>query len=103
MLVPQDEEDVEQSADASASRARQWSRAALALGLLFASLPLAGRLFLGSWRFDGALDIAGLCVFAAVYLYFVGRGPRPPVPDSAVILHEALRLAASGATGRGLA
>jgi tetratricopeptide (TPR) repeat protein len=103
MPVRQDDEDVEPPAEALASRARQWWRAALALGLLFASLPLAGRLFLGSWRFDGALDIAGLCVFAAVYLYFVGRGPRPPVPDSAVILHEAIRLAASGATGRGLA
>ena len=27
------------------------------MALIFASLPLAGKLFLGSWRFDGALDI----------------------------------------------
>jgi tetratricopeptide (TPR) repeat protein len=103
MLVPPDDEDVEPPADASASRARQWCRAALALALLFASLPLAGRLFLGSWRFDGALAIAGLCLIAAAYLYFVGREGPTSIPDSAAILDEALRLAASGATARALA
>jgi tetratricopeptide (TPR) repeat protein len=103
MPVRQDDQDVEPPAEALASRARQWCRAAVVLGLLFASLPLAGKLFLGSWRFDGALDLAGLCMFAAAYLYFVGRGPRPPIPDSGLILNEALRLAALGATGRGLA
>ncbi len=102
MPVPQDDEDVELLAEASASRARQWCRAALALALIFASLPLAGKLFLGSWRFD-ALDIACLCMLAAGYLYFVERDRRPPTPDSATILNRALQLAASGATGRGLA
>jgi len=89
-------------ADAAASRARQWRRAALALAFLFASLPLAGRLFLGSWRFDGALDIAGLCLVAAAYLYFVGRETRLPIPDSAATLDEALHLAAVGEIGRAL-
>jgi len=103
MPAPQDDEDVERPADASASRARQWCRAALALGLLFASLPLTGRLFLGSWRFDGATGVACLCLVAAAYLYFVGRERRPPIPDSAAILDEAIRLAASGEIGRGLA
>jgi tetratricopeptide (TPR) repeat protein len=103
MLVPLDDEDVEPPADELASRARQWRRAALALALIFASLPLAGKLFLGSWRFDGALEIACLCLLAAAYLYFVGRDRRPQTPDSAAILDEALRLAATGATGRGLA
>jgi len=103
MSIPQQDEDVEPPSDASVSRARQWSRAALALGLLFASLPLAGKLFLGNWRFDGALEIACLCGFAAAYFYFAGRDPRPSIVDSATILDEALRLAASGATGRGLA
>ena len=88
---------------ASAARARQWRRAALALALIFASLPVAGKLFLGSWRFDGALDIAGLCVLAAAYLYFVGRDRRPQTPDSAAILDKALQAAGRGATGRGLA
>ena len=103
MPVPQDDEGVESPAEASASRARQWSRAALALALIFASLPLAGKLFLGSWRFDGALDIAGLCVLAAAYLYFVERDRRPQTPDSAAMLGQALQLASTGATGRGLA
>ena len=103
MHAPRDDEDVEPPEDASASRARQWCRAALALGFLFASLPLTGKLFLGSWRFDGAAAIACLCLVAAAYLYFVGRKRRPPIPDSAAILGEAIRLAASGETGRGLA
>ena len=103
MPVPRDDEDIEPAADASNSRVRQWGRAALALAFLFASLPLAGRLFLGSWRFDGALDLACLCLVAAAYLYFAGRESRPPLPDSAAVLDEALRLAASGATSRALA
>jgi len=100
---PQDDEDLEPSADAALSRARQWRRAALALAFLFASLPVAGKLFLGSWRFDGALEIGGLCLVAAAYLYFVGRETRPPIPDSAATLDEALQLAASGETDRALA
>jgi cytochrome c-type biogenesis protein CcmH/NrfG len=102
-LVMTDLEDVEPPADAVASRARQWSRAASALALLFASLPVAGKLFLGSWRFDGALDIACLCMIAAAYLYFVGRDRRPRVPDSAAMLGKALQLAATGAPRRGIA
>jgi tetratricopeptide (TPR) repeat protein len=101
--APQDDEDVEPPVDAGARRARQWRRAALALAFLFASLPLAGKLFLGSWRFDGALDLAGLCLVAAAYLYFVGRESRPAIPDSAAILDEALHLAESGQTDRALA
>lgn len=103
MPAPRDDEDMEPFADASASRARQWCRAALALALTFASLPLAGKLFLSSWRFDGALEIACLCLLAAAYLYFVGRDRRPQIPDSAAILDKALQLAATGETGRGLA
>jgi Flp pilus assembly protein TadD len=76
---------------------------ALGLAFLFASLPLAGRLFLGSWGFDGAPGIACLCLVAAAYLHFAGRKSRPPIPDSAAILDEAIRLAAAGETGRGIA
>jgi tetratricopeptide (TPR) repeat protein len=75
----------------------------VALAFLFASLPLAGKLFLGGWGFDGAPAIAGLCLVAAAYLYFVGRERRHPIPDSAAILDEALRLAALGETGRAIA
>src|SRR5215469_8737509 len=103
MHVPQDHEEGDPPPDASGSKARQWCRAVLALALLFASLPLAGKLFLGSWRFDGALDLAFLCTLAGAYLYFVGRDRRPQIPDSAAILDKALQLAGRGATRRGLA
>jgi tetratricopeptide (TPR) repeat protein len=103
MPVPQHDEDVQPPADAWVTRARQWCRAALALAVLFASLPLAGKLFLGRWGFDGAPGIACLCLVAAAYLHFAGRDRRPPIPDSAAILDEAIRLAASGETGRGIA
>ena len=103
MPAPQHDEEVEPPADAWASRARQWCRAALALAFLFGSLPLAGKLFLGGWGFDGAPGIACLCLVAAAYLHFVGRERRQPIPDSAAMLDEAIRLAASGETDRGLA
>src|ERR1035441_3836326 len=100
MPAPQHDERAEPRADAWASRARQWCRAALALAFLFGSLPLAGKLFLGGWGFDGAPGIACLCLVAATYLHFAGRERRTPIPDSAAILDEAIRLAASGETGR---
>ncbi len=100
MAVPPDDE--ERIAQDWTSRARQWSRAAVALAVLFASLPLAGQLFLGGWRFDGAIGVAGLCLVAAAYLYFVGREGRPSHPDSAAILDAALRLAETGHVRRGI-
>jgi len=103
MPAPQHDEDVEPPAGAWSSRARQWCRAALALAFLFASLPLASKLFLGRWGFGGAPEIACLCLVVSAYLYIAGRVRRPPIPDSATILDEAIRLAASGETGRGLA
>jgi len=102
MPAPRDDEDAPR-ADAWASKARQWRRAALALAFLFASLPLASKLFLGGWGFDGAPGIACLCLVVAAYLYIAGRERRRPIPDSAAILDEALRLAASGEAGRALA
>ncbi|HMC57821.1 MAG TPA: hypothetical protein VKJ01_01395 [Candidatus Solibacter sp.] len=100
--VDDDEEDAEPVADEWASRARRWCRAALALAFLFASLPLVGVLFLGSWGFDGSLGIACLCLIAAAYLHLAGRAPRPPLPDPSTILDEAIHLAASGETDRGI-
>jgi len=94
---------VEPPADAWPSRARQWCRAALALAFLFASLPLASKLLLGDWEFDGAQAIAGLCLVAAAYLYFVGRQSRPPIPDAAAILNESIGLAAAGDAGQAIA
>jgi tetratricopeptide (TPR) repeat protein len=103
MPVSRQDDHEEGPADAWPLRARQWSRAALALAFLFASLPLASKLLLGSWEFDGAFSIAGLCVVAAGYLRFAGREPQSPVPDSAAMLDAAIRLAASGDTGGGIA
>ncbi len=73
------------------------------MAILFASLPVMGRLFLGGWGFDGAPAIAFLCLVAAAYLYLAGRKRRPPIPDSATILEEAIRHAAAGETDRALA
>jgi tetratricopeptide (TPR) repeat protein len=103
MPGPQHDEDVEPPADAWPSRARQWSRAALALAVVFGSLPLTSRLIIGNWGFDDAPGIACLFLIAAVYLYLVGRVPQPPIPDSATILAEAIRVAAAGETDRGIA
>ncbi len=103
MPAPQHDEDVPPPEDAWPSRARQWCRAALALAILFASLPLASKVFVGSWGFDDATAIACLFLAAAAYLYFAGRESSPPIPDSASILDEAIRLAASGEIDRGIA
>ena len=100
-VAPQDER-LPPRADGWPARARQWSRAALALAVLFATLPLAAKLFLGSWGFDGAPTIACLCLIAAAYFHFAGRKERPAVPDSAAILHAAIRLAAAGKSGRAI-
>ena len=103
MPVPQHDEKVDPPAEAWPVRARQWYRAAVALAFLFGSLPLASRLFLGSWGFDGAAEIACLCLVAAAYLYLAGRARRLPLPDSATMLDKAIRLSAAGDTQRGIA
>jgi hypothetical protein len=54
---------------------------------------------MGNWGFDDAPGIACLFLIAAAYLYLAGRVRQPPIPDSATILGEAIRVAASGETG----
>ncbi len=103
MPAPQHDEDGESPSDAWSSRSRQWWRAALALAFVFASLPVASKLLLGNWGFDGALGIACLCLVAAAYLYLSGRASQPPLPDPATILGEAIRLAASGESDQAIA
>ena len=77
------------------ARARQWSRTAFALAGLFGSLPLAGRIFLGNWGFDGALELA--CLFAFVGLYFYLLGHRlARIPDESAMLQRAIDLAVHG-------
>jgi tetratricopeptide (TPR) repeat protein len=77
-------------------RARQWSRMAWAMALLFASMPAASRLFLGVWGFDGAAEIACLCLFLGTYFHIAGRRGGPPIPDPAAMLDQAIHLASSG-------
>src|SRR5204863_5374215 len=77
------------------SRARQWSRSAFALAALFASFPIAARLLLGEWAFEGATGIAGLWLAVGVYLYIRSRRLRT-LPDPAQLLDEAIRLFSVG-------
>lgn len=76
---------------------------ALALALLFASLPVVGRLFLGSWGFPDATLLACLCFLLAAYLYIRGRRSYRAAPDAASQLDGAIQLAASGQTERAIA
>jgi tetratricopeptide (TPR) repeat protein len=81
------------------ARARQWSRTAYALAALFASFPLAARVLLGEWTFEGAGGIAGLWLTAGVYLDIRSRRMRPS-PDGAALLDEAIQLAHVGEVER---
>ncbi len=78
-----------------AARAAQWSRTAFALAALFGSLPVASRLFLGTWSFAEAGGIAVLCAMAGVYLYLASRRFRS-LPDPASMMAEANELALAG-------
>jgi tetratricopeptide (TPR) repeat protein len=65
------------------------------MALLFGSLPLASRLFLGAWDFAGAADLSGLCVLIGIYFHVVSRR-FTTLPDPSSMLDEANRLAAAG-------
>jgi len=82
--------------------ARQWSRAAWALAVLFGSLPVAGRVVFGSWEFTSAMGIACLLALAGAYLHMRSRRYRTS-PDPATLLDQAHRLAAGGRADRALA
>jgi tetratricopeptide (TPR) repeat protein len=85
------------------SRVREWSRMAWGLGLLFASLPLAARLFLGSWGFDGAAEIAAVLLILGGYLHFISRRGPTGMPDPAAMLDQASDYAAAGRIDRAIA
>lgn len=94
-VMPPRRENANSSRSRPMRAATQWSRTALALGLLFATLPLAGRLLLGSWGFSDATLLALLCLLAAGYLQLRARRFRQ-APDPAALLDRSLQLAASG-------
>jgi tetratricopeptide (TPR) repeat protein len=83
-------------------RARQWSRTAWAMTAVFGSLPIASRLFLGSWGFEGSAEFACLCALLAIYLTVRSRRLRA-LPDPATMLDEAAHLASSGRVDRAIA
>src|SRR5689334_21268668 len=77
-------------------RSRQWSRAAWALAALFATLPLSSRLFLGVWGFESAGALASLCAVLAIYLHIQSRRALHELPDTSLLLDEAIALSRSG-------
>lgn len=68
-------------------RARQWSRAAFVIAVLFGSL--------GAWGFDEAWSLAVLSAIAGIYFHMVGRR-HGKLPDPAFMLERAQELAAEG-------
>jgi len=70
------------------------------VGLLFGSLPLASRLFLGGWEFTGAGEISCLLLILGTYFGLVSRRMPPAVPDPATMLDQASVLASSGRIDR---
>ena len=84
-------------------RARQWSRIAWVMAALFASMPAASRLFLGVWGFDGAAEIACLCLILGTYLHIAGRRAARAMPDPASMLDQAIQLASSGQVDEAIA
>jgi len=50
---------------------------------------------LGSWGFEGAAELSGICFLAGLYLYIRSRRAAR-VPDAAAQLEKALGLASSG-------
>ena len=65
------------------------------MAVVFGSLPLASKIFLGDWGFDGSGEIGCLCLIAAVYFHIVSRRFKV-APDPASILERAGDRAAAG-------
>lgn len=80
---------------------RQWSRTAWGLAALFGSLPIAGRLLLGSWEFQQAAVLSVLFFVLGAYLEIRSRRLRW-LRDDASALQKALALAAEGETERAI-
>lgn len=65
------------------------------MAAVFGSMPLASRIFLGAWGFDGAAEIGCLCMIAGAYFHIVSRR-FPAVPDPATTLERAGARASEG-------
>lgn len=75
---------------------RQWSRVAWGLAALLGSLPVVSLLFLGSWGFPEAAELAALCFLVGCYLEILGRRRWRTLRDDALVLERALSLGAEG-------
>ena len=73
-----------------------------AMAAIFGSLPVASRVFLGAWGFEGAAELACLCAILGGYLTIRGRKLRA-IPDPATMLEEATLLASTGRVDRAIA
>lgn len=65
------------------------------MAVVFGSLPLASRVFLGGWGFDGAAEIGCLFLLVGAYFHIVSRR-FPAIPDPATILERAGQRASAG-------
>ena len=72
------------------------------MAVVFGSLPLASRIFLGSWGFDGAAETGCLCLLVGAYFHIVSRR-FPAVPDPATILERAGQRASAGRDDQAIA
>jgi tetratricopeptide (TPR) repeat protein len=72
------------------------------MAAVFGTLPLASRIFLGGWGFDGAAEIGCLCLFVGVYFHLVSRR-FPAVPDAATMLERAGQRASAGRSDQAIA
>lgn len=73
------------------------------MSLLFGSLPVASRIFLGAWGFEGAAEISILGLILGTYFYIADRRSFPAIPDAAAMMDHAIRLAALGRTDAAIA
>jgi tetratricopeptide (TPR) repeat protein len=102
-VAAQDDENRQASRSAYRFNARQWSRIAWAISLLFASLPVASRIFLGVWGFELAAGISFFCLILGTYFYIASRPDFRSIPDSATMMDQAIRLASLGRTDEAIA
>lgn len=57
---------------------------------------------MGTWGFDGAFEVACLCLILGTYFHLVSRRRPPAIPDAATLLDRAIRLALEGRTDRAI-
>jgi Flp pilus assembly protein TadD len=72
------------------------------MAAVFGSLPLASRIFLGNWGFDGAMEIACLCLIAGGYFHIASRR-FPAIPDPATSLERAGESVSEGRNDQAIA